>query len=1519
MLPAAVCPISRPARLAAGRGRPAPGTAISGAAGHLARGTRNTVSLILAGGLGMEQFGKYQLIRRIGAGGMAEVFLARTSVAQGLTKQLVIKKIHPAFARSRQFAAMFVDEARIALSLNHPNIVQVFDFGQLGDTYFLAMEYVEGLDLLRLMQEVSRRKATIPFGLCAYVVQQVAKGLDYAHRKADDFGEPLGIVHRDISPQNVLISYDGAVKIVDFGIARARDVHEEEGVVKGKFAYMAPEQARGERVDRRADVYSAGVVLFELATGRPLYPGKGKEVLEQVKAGAIPRPRQVKPDMPDALEEIVLRALTFHKDDRYQTGRDMQNALGRFQFDYARQTGGLFDSGSLAQFVSHALQPSDRRRTARSTGPGVTRQSRSELAAGSPGQVADDALEPAGPVGAPSAPGPGPRRGLRERKHVLVLEGQICGSTALERRLGRRDALRLLEDFFSVARDVAFKHEAYIHRIDEAGLTLVVGLPVASEEDASRAIRLALALIEALDGIGLDVEPELRLAVGIQRGVAVVRRARDAAGYELSATTTGMARRLAGAAQGGDILCGGAVARVARSEWNFEELATIELPPSSGPDEAEDTGTGAGVQRARVHRVRGPKERAQRMRERGVTTDLIGRELELKTLRDAYRDVLLTGGRPDALAGYGHRHVVIVGEEGTGKGALVRAFLESIPSQEAMVLHAAARAATSYTPLGILADLARDLLGLAEAADPREVVRRLGQALRLIYRDATDDDEIKNHVRAIAPLLGARADDGPEMEPGQRRERIKQIMLELEKLFSAGRPLVIVTEDVHWADEQSLELFRELLTVPASRGLIAVFTARPNERVLALAEAARADVIRLEELDDSSRLQLVLRRFAPDDTVRELARHILSRTGGNPLFINEMIDSLVDRGILVADGPDDDHPGLLRWVRRDAALAMPASIESLLVTRIDQLPAADKETLITASVLGRRFPVSLVEHLLGRPAAESLTNLVNRGLLQRDAREVSFRNDLTMGAAYGLLPEEERSALHRSAARWLAQAPSYRPGHDDALVARHLELAGDGKAAADRYLRAAAHAIDLGGSQDALRQLTRALKLLPASDHQRRFTARLQRETVLRRLAKRPSQLREIDAMRREAEALGDPAKLALTHARLAQFYIDVRRLPAALKAAAPALQYARQANDALAEAEALRLRAEIARLSGQNAEAIKMCDQALALCGDDRDGLHQRATILNNRGTTLWNMGRLSEAIDAYAESLVVYRMLKLPRLEARALNNMGVVFAALGEPEEALAHYKSSLKLDQEMGDRAAIALKLGNIGQCYADLGELDRGGRYLGKALKICQEIEDRSSMTDVVISLGQIEVQRGEFTRAIEMFRQGLTLAEQSGDRYQQIRGLIYLGLALLESGGPAEEALDQARMATELAQQTLVTMGEIYGLAVQGLALARMGQAEAAEITGKAVRLQKENEQPEGAEQILWYHARVCEQLGLLDQAREALTQAQVEVERRAARLSDVQLNATYRNSGVPRKIAEAHARLVDGAARSSG
>ncbi|MEM9489203.1 MAG: serine/threonine-protein kinase, partial [Myxococcota bacterium] len=388
-----------------------------------------------------EQFGKYQLIRRIGSGGMAEVFLARTAVAQGLAKELVIKKIHPAYARSRHFVGMFVAEAKIALGLNHPNIVQVFDFGTVGGTFFLAMEYVDGCDLLYLVKEAVHRQQPVPLGLCAHIVREVAKALDYAHRKTDEFGEPLGIVHRDVSLQNVLVSWDGAVKLVDFGIARARGVHENEGVVKGKYAYMSPEQARGDAVDLRSDIYSAGVVLFELCCGEPLFPGRGREILAQVKAGAVPRPRDINPDIPDALEHIILRALCFNRDDRYATARDLHTALGQFQLEQAKSGSDIIDSEALARFMVEIFGPERRSPSslpAEAVGAGRDSagsehtHSTGDLTTGTSSFAHLDSMA----THSVSARAPLVRHGVRERKYVLVVASRVCGLPTSPTRVG---------------------------------------------------------------------------------------------------------------------------------------------------------------------------------------------------------------------------------------------------------------------------------------------------------------------------------------------------------------------------------------------------------------------------------------------------------------------------------------------------------------------------------------------------------------------------------------------------------------------------------------------------------------------------------------------------------------------------------------------------------------------------------------------------------------------------------------------------------------------------------------------------------------------------------------------------------------------------------------------------------------------------------------------------------------------------------------------------------------------------
>ncbi|MCE9574704.1 MAG: tetratricopeptide repeat protein [Deltaproteobacteria bacterium] len=1451
----------------------------------------------------MELFGKYSLVRRIGAGGMAEVFLARTSVAQGLAKTLVIKKIHPAFARSRQFVTMFVDEAKIALGLNHPNIIQVFDFGAVGDTYFLAMEYVDGMDLLRLLQDMSRDRKRLPYGLAAYIVQQVAKGLDYAHRKADEFGEALGIVHRDISPQNVLLSWDGAVKIVDFGIARARDVHEDEGVIKGKFAYMSPEQARGEPVDCRSDVFALGIVLYELVAARPLFPGKGKEVLELVKAGAIPPVRDHAPELPDSLERILTKALAYHRGDRYQTARDMQNDLGRYQLEEAQKSGELLDSGALAQFLAQ-LVPADRRKP--SSRPPAAKDERGASAATpvsvvplSLGALGDD--DDAAIAGKDAAD-------LRTRKYVYVLEGLLRGTGALERRVGKERAQRLIAEFHQVARDVAFKNDATVDasrpgefgmRSGELGaLRVVVGLPVAGEDDAARAIRIALALVDALDGIGSDVEPELRLSLGIQRGVATVPR-RPLPGrppFELEEQTTGFAHKLAQLARGAEILVGGRVFRAARADWSFEPLPAIDLPAEADTQSRADEDTEPGVRRARVYRLRGPKERAQRLRERlrggGKATD---RDLELKALRDAWRDVRVTKRK---------RQLVIVGDTGVGKRTLVTAFLDSIAPGEAYVLRTSTRVGTAMTPYGVIADLARDILGLAEGAEPHEVQRRIERALPMVFPGPGEDQsrEARGAKDVIGLLLGIRTSPGDgDIDPDERRQRVLQVMLRVEQRLQPDKPLVVVGEDVHWSDQESLDLFAQLLKIGTSRPVLGIVTTRPEPRVLRAAKDSGAELIHLDELSPTARRRVVTDKFVPGHDAAELVDQIVARAGGNPFFIHELLDALIERGVVVPDPDDAEHPGLLRWVKRDAAIQVPSSIEDVLATRFDRLPPNEKQVLLHAAVLGRAIPTSAASALVGRAAAADLDELVRRGLLVPHEGEYRFKNDMIMTVAYGLVAPEDRTRLHRIAAERIASASGYRAGQDDATIARHLELAGDAVQAAERYLRAAGHAVDVGGNADAFRQLSRALKLLPVDDHLRRFTAHKQREEILRRLARRPQQLREIHALRKEAEALADPAKLAHAHAALAQFYIEVGKAPAAARAVVPALEYARAAGDKLAEAEAIRLRAAISRLIGQNDEALRLGEQALALtaaAGSGPPHLLARAKILNNQGTTLWTMGRLEQAIEAYAEALVIYRALKLPRQEAHALNNMGIVFNALGEFEEALAHYKSALKLDQALGDRAGIAYKLGNIGQCYADLGDLARAESYLGKAMKIAVETGDDSTEADAAISLGQVELLRRRPDEATTLFERGLELATAGRDRYQEIRALQYIALAQLEAGQPPEGALELARSATELARKMPMMVGIIHGLAFQALALSKLGQhATAVAESRESVRLMDAQTRPEGAEHILIWHAQVLTAAGLTEEAAAVRSRARAEVDAKAARLADPELRRMYLGS----------------------
>jgi len=278
---------------------------------------------------------RYRVTEKIDMGGMAEIYRGRATSLEGIEKEVAIKRVLPQLTRNQKFIAMFLDEARLSMHLNHANIVQVFDVGRADETYFIVMEYVDGYNLRRVFQRANETNTVIPVEIAAYIMMQVCAALDHAHSKKGDDGNPLHIVHRDVSPPNVLLSRSGEVKLTDFGLAKAVSHAEitDPGIVKGKFSYLSPEAAGGQDVDHRADIFCVGIILFELLANRTLFLGKSDgETVELVEKAEVPSISRLNEGVPREFELILNKTLARDPRDRFTSAQELGNRLAEWLF-----------------------------------------------------------------------------------------------------------------------------------------------------------------------------------------------------------------------------------------------------------------------------------------------------------------------------------------------------------------------------------------------------------------------------------------------------------------------------------------------------------------------------------------------------------------------------------------------------------------------------------------------------------------------------------------------------------------------------------------------------------------------------------------------------------------------------------------------------------------------------------------------------------------------------------------------------------------------------------------------------------------------------------------------------------------------------------------------------------------------------------------------------------------------------------------------------------------------------------
>jgi hypothetical protein len=300
------------------------------------------------------QVGRYRIVRHLASGGMAELYIARQEAMGGFEKEIVVKILQPRYAENPRVVQMFLDEARLAAKLNHQSIVHVYDVAEDGGMKYIAMEYIRGETLTEIVKHGLAAGKYLPLEHAVHVARQAAAGLAYAHAWREPDGHLMRIVHRDVSPTNILVTTEGQTKIVDFGIARAQDeLREESGIRPGKASYMSPEQVRGEGVDTRSDIFSLGVILYELALGRRLFRGPAEVVMKRIATEKVAPPTAVRRDFPPALELIIMRALEKRPQDRYQSAENMRVDLEEFLADEGLRTG----SRRVALYMKEIFPP----------------------------------------------------------------------------------------------------------------------------------------------------------------------------------------------------------------------------------------------------------------------------------------------------------------------------------------------------------------------------------------------------------------------------------------------------------------------------------------------------------------------------------------------------------------------------------------------------------------------------------------------------------------------------------------------------------------------------------------------------------------------------------------------------------------------------------------------------------------------------------------------------------------------------------------------------------------------------------------------------------------------------------------------------------------------------------------------------------------------------------------------------------------------------------------------------------
>lgn len=1456
---------------------------------------------------------------------MAEVFLARSFGAEGIEKQLVIKKILPEFSQNRRFVDMFIAEAKIAMGLNHPNIVQIYDFGKVAEDYYLAMEYVDGVNVAQLLSACQRSGQPLSIGDAIYIGIELAKGLDYAHRRQDRYGQSLELVHRDISPQNILISIDGTVKIVDFGIAKATSVTDDgPSEMKGKYSYMSPEQASGGVVDQRSDLFSLGVVLFEMVCGRSLFrQSTPEQTLSLVKSAVVPDIASLNRNIPGPLEHLLYKALARLPADRYSTARELQLDLTRVLYSLGELYDGVTTAAHLKRIESFLYR-------------GETAELSLESEASEARTVATHATHlmsgSGGRTHIPTETSAAEPRVTRRRKEVVILAGSSYGLMELREKVGAERWRQVFQEYKRIVDAIAYKNDGVVHRLEADGFVLLLGIPVSSENDAERAAYMAMDLHEAVAGMSVGLESPIHLGIGIALGEVVLEqepgRARRRYGWTFYGASNEIAEGLSGAAFAREVLLGSYVYRRVHREFHCTAVDEVRVSEADGSSYLVQS-----------FRLESPKSsRAQIEELRSSYQSVYGREITRKVLRTMYRQTLLD----KKVSG-----VVIVGATGLGKSILVDDFLAGLDRRDVRIVRGVVMPFEQHIPLGSAAWLVSAILRLGRRDDLRLLYEKLEATIRSLFGDR-EEHEILLMLHALGSLFNLTF-AGSEFDGLSGDERKKRIFVALRRVIlrvAEEKPLVLAFDDAHCTDPMTL------------RGTVEFFRSHPRAQVFLVCTASDTDSltktqewqdlvglesIRVEPLRElnEGEAEMLVREMLGVHGVSEdrLVTAILRYSGGNPLYIKEVIDGLKNRGWLA------DRKGVTAAEAIEADPEwLPVSVEGLIGSRIDRLELVQKVVLQRVALLWPSFTLGdarlVVDEQVAGGALKSdeegtavFDKLVEDGFLVRsDARMISepdhqsreevtyrFCNLLTQDvAARGLIPEESAMLCRRLAG--LLQGVRERLGlRGSVMIARYFESAGDHALAMEYYREAAEEAFEHLGAAECVRLCDQLLEKNPGDDQ--RIKVLLLLQGALHEAGEQERNVRVLDELYERVFPAGQPDEQLEVLLRLSRHHYERSSLRVAREFLEQAQQIGGACNEVLSQAKLWQMEAVLAIAEGQSERALGLLERVIDIYADnspgslDRDRLERLGAAENIRGVIFRQSGRHEEALLAYERALEYARAGNNRRQIHMLLLNSGLALVYLHKISEALEHYEAALEQCRRLGHIRGQAGLLVNMGHAYYLQGENNRAIASLEKGIGLGQKLAYNQIVADGQISLGVCFLATGALEAAENALHEGLRLADSIPHPYLSIHATLALArVNLVRAQGEGEAARDAAKIALMQAEDALersdaarMAWGEAVALSLMARALHLLGRVEGAiAYSRRAVAMLDAGEEFD-KEEILYFHYRIVSEAGHREEGIQALMRSHASLLKTGNRIADVGDRMAFMDRPIHQEIATAY------------